>query len=39
MSQQELEKLAGQLYGRLRSRLMSELRLDRERAGRLSDPW
>ena len=39
ISQQQLDRLAGQLYSRLRTRLVNELRLDRERAGHLSDPW
>ena len=39
LSQQQLDELARQLYGRLRSRLATELRLDRERSGHLSDRW
>lgn len=39
ITNQELDRLATQLYSRLRNRLVNELRLDRERSGRLSDPW
>lgn len=39
MTNQELDRLANQLYGRLRARLVNELRLDRERSGHLSDLW
>jgi len=36
-SPEDLDRLAHQLYGRLRARLRSELRLDRERAGLVTD--
>jgi hypothetical protein len=35
--EQELDDLAGKLYGRLRGRLAAELLLDRERSGLLMD--
>jgi hypothetical protein len=34
---QDLDELAGRLYERIRHRLKAELRLDRERAGLLTD--
>jgi len=37
MTETELENLAGKLYGRIRSRLRSELLVDRERAGLVTD--
>ncbi|GAB3425580.1 hypothetical protein [Flindersiella endophytica] len=35
----DLDELSRQLYDRIRSRLRAELRLDRERAGLLTDPY